>query len=81
MGVAVAGEGDGSDEQGPRASESGCERACNCAEGVVPLGRERGGERDAAPTGGVHLSTNAGARAISWARWVAWAEMFFFHFS
>jgi hypothetical protein len=37
MGAAVEEEGDKSDEQGPRAR--------NSADGAVPLGRERGGER------------------------------------
>jgi hypothetical protein len=45
MGATVAGEGDGSDGQGPRASENGCALARNGADGAVPLGRERGGEQ------------------------------------
>jgi hypothetical protein len=44
MGAAVAVEGGGSDGQGPRASESGCARARNGADGAVPLGIERGRE-------------------------------------
>jgi hypothetical protein len=38
--AAVAREGTGL-TGGPRASESGFARACNGADGVVPLGRER----------------------------------------
>jgi hypothetical protein len=45
MGTTVAEEGDRSNGQGPRASESVCTQARNRVDGAVPLGRERGGER------------------------------------
>jgi hypothetical protein len=71
------GGGDESDGQGLRASESGCARARNCADGAVPLARERRGERaserDTAPTGGAHLSADACARGRA-ASWVEWAK-------
>jgi hypothetical protein len=41
MDATVAGEEDGSDGQGPRASESGCARARNDADEAVPWGKER----------------------------------------
>jgi hypothetical protein len=34
-------------------------------------------ERDTAPTGGVHLSADAGARSLARLDWVDWAELVF----
>jgi hypothetical protein len=63
VGTTVAGEGDVSDGQGPRASESGCARVSNNTDGAVPLGRERrrASKRNATPIGGARLSADAGA--------------------
>jgi hypothetical protein len=56
-------EGIGTGKWGTRDSDTARERAMGQnADEAAPLGRERGGERDTAPTGGVHLSTDEGAR-------------------
>ena len=48
-----------------------------------PIGqRERAHarERDAAPTGGVHLSADAGMRGLAASDWAVWAEKSFLNF-
>jgi hypothetical protein len=90
LGAAVVEEEYGSDGQGPRASESGCARACNGADRAVPLGRERGGERasgarrqQVGPTcqQGVHASGKMGRFGPKGRGWRGFGLLSFFLFS